>query len=58
MNSCCGPMRWTSATARCYGIARANAGRVGKPLAPLDLLIAVHALDRDAILVTNDAAFG
>lgn len=51
-------MRWTSATARCYGIARANAGRVGKPLAPLDLLIAVHALDRDAILVTNDAAFG
>jgi len=32
--------------------------RQGKILAPLDLLIATHALCIDAILVTNDRAFG
>lgn len=29
----------------------------GKTLAPLDLLIASHALIKDAILVTSDHAF-
>ncbi len=30
--------------------------RQGKVLAPLDLLIATHALSVDAVLVTNDQA--
>jgi tRNA(fMet)-specific endonuclease VapC len=30
----------------------------GKILAPLDLLIAVHAMGAGATLVTNDRAFG
>ena len=32
--------------------------RQGKTLAPLDLLIATHALAADTVLVTNDPAFG
>jgi len=32
--------------------------RQGKLLAPLDLLIAAHALCIDAVLVTSDRAFG
>ena len=32
--------------------------RQGKVLAPLDLLIAAHALSLGAVLVTNDRAFG
>lgn len=47
---------WTSATAQRYGALRADMERVGKPLAPLNLLIAAHALDRDAFLLTNDRA--
>ena len=45
------------ATAVHYGALRAELTRAGKPLAPLDMLIAAHALEVDAILVTNDAAF-
>ena len=37
---------------------RANTQRQGKTLAPLDLLIATHALSVGAVLVTNDRAFG
>lgn len=48
---------WTSATARCYGALRADLERIGKPLAPLDLLIAAHAVEQDAVLITNDRAF-
>ena len=40
-----------------YGSVRAEMERQGKILAPLDLLIAAHALAVDAILVTNDTAF-
>jgi len=40
------------------GALRANLQRQGKTLAPLDLLIAAHALSADAVLVTNDRAFG
>ena len=40
-----------------YGSVRAEMERQGKILAPLDLLIAAHALAVDAILVTNDKAF-
>jgi tRNA(fMet)-specific endonuclease VapC len=48
---------WSRATAVRYGALRAELTRSGKPLAPLDMLIAAHALEVDAILVTNDAAF-
>ena len=49
---------WESATAECYGMVRADMARRGKVLAPLDLLIATHALSVGAVLVTNDRAFG
>lgn len=48
---------WESATAERYGVARAELERQGKTIAPLDLLIAAHALDVEAVLVTNDRAF-
>ena len=48
---------WSRATAVPYGALGAELTRAGKPLAPLDLLIAAQALEADAILVTNDAAF-
>ncbi len=49
---------WETAAAERYGILRAGLERKGHVLAPLDLLIAAHALDRQAVLVTNDRAFG
>jgi len=49
---------WDSATAERYGPVRADMERRGKTLAPLDLLIATHALRTGAVLVTNDRAFG
>ena len=49
---------WETAAAERYGIFRAGLERKGHVLAPLDLLIAAHALDRQAVLVTNDRAFG
>jgi tRNA(fMet)-specific endonuclease VapC len=49
---------WDSAVAQRYGAVRAEMERNGKILAPLDLLIAAHALHVGATLVTNDRAFG
>lgn len=49
---------WETAAAERYGTLRAGLERAGKVLGPLDLLIAAHALDRQAVLVTNDRAFG
>lgn len=49
---------WDSAIAERYGTERAAVERAGKTLAPLDLLIATHALAADTVLVTNDQAFG
>ena len=49
---------WDSAVAASYGAVRADIERLGKSLAPLDLLIAAHALCVGAVLVTNDRAFG
>ncbi len=43
--------------AELYGVVRAKMTAKGKILAPLDLLIASHALIKDAILVTSDRAF-
>ena len=48
---------WTSATARCYGPLRAELTTLGRPLAPLDLMIAAHAMAEGATLITADRAF-
>lgn len=48
---------WDSAVAERYGNVRADMERQGKTLAPLDSLIAAHALSVGAVLVTNDRAF-
>lgn len=49
---------WDGAIAKHYGTVRAVLESQGKMLAPLDLLIATHALGSGTILVTNDRAFG
>ena len=51
-------LAWDASTAPVYGSARAATQRQGKVLAPMDLLIGSHALSIDAVLVTNDHAFG
>ena len=48
---------WDSVAAECYGAKRAEMTLQGKVMAPLDLLIATHALSINAVLVTNDHAF-
>jgi tRNA(fMet)-specific endonuclease VapC len=48
---------WNSAIADFYGISRVDLESQGKTLAPLDLLIASHALGADAVLVSSDKAF-
>ena len=46
-----------SPIAQRYGSLRSEMERKGKTLAPLDLLIAAHALGVGAVLVTSDGAF-
>ena len=48
---------WNSKVAERYGTVRAALQAGGRVLAPLDLLIASHALAVGAVLVTNDSAF-
>ena len=48
---------WDSSVTLQYANVRAEMKKQGKALAPLDLLIASHALSTDATLVTNDQAF-
>ena len=48
---------WTSACAARYGALRTALETLGKPLAPMDLLIASHALTEDCTLVSADQAF-
>ncbi len=48
---------WDSTIAERYGTVQADMESQGKILAPLDLLIATHALSLGAVLVTNDRAF-
>jgi tRNA(fMet)-specific endonuclease VapC len=48
---------WDSSIAEQYGCVRAEMASLGKTLAPLDMLIACHALSIDATLVSNDQAF-
>lgn len=50
-------LAWGREAARTYGAVRAELSGRGKTLAPLDLLIAAHALSVPATLVTSDAAF-
>jgi tRNA(fMet)-specific endonuclease VapC len=47
---------WSQRVADSYGHLRADLERSGRVLAPLDLLIAAHALSLGAVLVTNDQA--
>jgi tRNA(fMet)-specific endonuclease VapC len=51
-------LAWTTATARRYATIRAHLAQRGRPLAPFDVMIAAHAVERDAMLVTYDRAFG
>src|ERR1700722_4356679 len=48
---------WDAEAAECYGAVGAAMTRLGKVLAPLDLLVAAHALSLGAVLVTSDRAF-
>jgi tRNA(fMet)-specific endonuclease VapC len=48
---------WDGTVAPHYGALRAAMELLGQILAPLDLLIAGHALSASACLVTNDRAF-
>lgn len=48
---------WTETTSEVYGRLRAEMRRLGKALQPLDMLIAAHALEAGATLVSNDRAF-
>jgi len=48
---------WDRGAAQAYGDLRARCEREGVVLAPLDMMIAAHAVSADAILVTRDKAF-
>ena len=48
---------WDGSMMNRYGIVRASMEKQGRPIGPLDMLIAAHALETNAVLVTNDAAF-
>ncbi len=48
---------WQNSTAEIYGHLRAQTESLGKILGPLDMLIAAHALESSAVLVSNDQAF-
>lgn len=48
---------WDSETSGTYGVMRAGMEKKGKTLAPLDMMIAAHALAINATLVTSDGAF-
>ncbi|HNR30042.1 MAG TPA: type II toxin-antitoxin system VapC family toxin [Candidatus Hydrogenedentes bacterium] len=42
------------AAATAYGVVRADLERKGRPIGPMDLLIAAHALSAGLVLVTNN----
>lgn len=50
-------MSWGSRQAENYGSLRARQEKMGRPLAPVDMMIAAHALSLGATLVTSDSAF-
>jgi len=50
-------LAWDRDAARAYGDLRASCEGGGVTFAPLDLMIAAHAVAADAVLVTRDKAF-
>lgn len=48
---------WTAKSGAAYGSLRTEMERSGKSLAPLDMLIAAHAIEAGATLVSRDRAF-
>jgi tRNA(fMet)-specific endonuclease VapC len=48
---------WGRQEAAAYGAFRSKQDAMGKPLGPLDTLIAAHAIATGAVLVSNDLAF-
>lgn len=50
-------LSWDSAIAETCSQLRAALHRAGKRIAPLDMLIAAHAIGVGAVLVTSDKAF-
>jgi len=48
---------WDRAAMECYGNVRSDLEKQGRPLGPLDMLIAAHALATHSVLVSHDAAF-
>jgi len=48
---------WDRDAAHVYGDLRASCEAKGVALAPLDMMIAAHAVAADAVLVTRDRAF-
>jgi tRNA(fMet)-specific endonuclease VapC len=44
---------WTETTSEVYGALRAEMRRIGKALQPLDMLIAAHAIEAGATLVSR-----
>lgn len=50
-------LSWDSAVTDTYGTVRATLESQGRGLAPLDLLIASHALSTGCVLVTSDRVF-
>jgi len=52
-----GCLPWTSDTAQTYGTLRAALEKTGTTVALHDLLIAAHAHDTGAVLVTHDHVF-
>lgn len=48
---------WTQETAEIYARLRADLEKIGRPLGALDMLIAAHALEAGATLVSSDRAF-
>jgi tRNA(fMet)-specific endonuclease VapC len=55
--SCATVLPWERREAERYGILRADLERRGVTVATLDLLIASHALEQRAILVSSDRVF-
>jgi tRNA(fMet)-specific endonuclease VapC len=50
-------LAWGSDETEVYGAFRARQESIGRPLGPLDTLIAAHAIAVGAVLVSSDLAF-
>ena len=48
---------WDAEVGEVYGRMRAHLRSMGKALAPLDMMIAAHAIAMDAVLISSDGAF-